>query len=95
MKFHQLKLWDVYFKLLMSGDMDTQIRKNDRNYQPGDVCQFFEWSKERGRPTGNRSPYYRVCHVLYETPGLKHGYVQFTLDGPWGGRPRIRGIPNE
>ena len=68
--------------------MDTQIRNNDRDFKPGDIVQFFEWSEKKGRYTGDRSPYFRVRHVLYRTPGLKAGYVQFTIDGPWGGEYR-------
>lgn len=92
MKFHSLKSWPEYFKLTMSGDKDFEIRKNDRDYKVGDVCQLFEWKE--GRYTGNRSPYYRVRYVLYQTPGLMPGYVLLLLEGPWGGRPP-KGVPNE
>lgn len=84
---HSLKSWPDYFKLMMDGEKDFEIRNNDRNYQINDVCQFFEWDDKRGGFTGNRSPYFRVRYVLSKTPGLLPGYVLLLLDGPWGGNP--------
>jgi hypothetical protein len=100
-KFHKLKSWPEYFKLLMAGDKSFEIRKNDRDYECGDICQLFEWIPpvlsadakgvpvliEPGRFTGSRSPYYRVIYICTKTPGLMPGYVLLLLEGPWGGKP--------
>ena len=93
MKRHALKSWPQYFDLMMSGDKNFELRKNDRDYQVGDVCQFFEWNKEKGL-TGRRSLFYKITYVLHKTPGLLPGYVVLLFDGPWFGKLKEE-LPNE
>ena len=85
MKRHALKCWPQYFGPLTHGDIELTLRKNDRDYQPGDICQFFEWTKEGGL-TGRRSNFYRIKYVLIKTPGLQDGYAALLLDGPYYGK---------
>ena len=84
MILHALKTWPEYFKHIASGDIELTLRKNDRDYRPGDIVQFFEWTAEGGL-TGRRSPFYRIKYVLIKTPGLMEGYVALLLEGPWYG----------
>ena len=84
MKRHALKCWPEYFGPLTHGEIELSLRKNDRDYQPGDICQFFEWTEDGGL-TGRESPFYRIKYVLVKTPGLQDGYVALLLDGPWYG----------
>jgi len=82
MRLHDLKCWPEYFKLIISGDKDFELRKNDRDYQVNDICQLFEWDIETGL-TGCKSDYFRIKYVLHKTPGLKDGYVVLLFDGPY------------
>ena len=82
MKRHSLKCWPEYFKPLTRGEIELSLRKNDRNYQPGDIVQFYEWTKKGGL-SGRRSNFYRIRYVLLKTPGLQEGYAALLLDGPF------------
>lgn len=92
MKRHALKCWPEYFGPLTHGEIELSLRKNDRDYQPGDICQFFEWT-EGGGLTGRESPFYRIKYVLVKTPGLQDGYVALLLDGPWYGKSIPKMLP--
>lgn len=43
MKTHELKLDDKYFGEVKSGKKNFEIRKNDRNFQVGDVLELRRW----------------------------------------------------
>jgi ASC-1-like (ASCH) protein len=40
---HELKTWPQYFQDIKEGKKTFEIRKNDRNYQVGDVLLLKEW----------------------------------------------------
>ena len=85
MNRHALKCWPQYFGPLTHGDIELTLRKNDRDYQPGDIVQFFEWTAEGGL-TGRKSNFYRIKYVLVKTPGLMDGYVALLMEGPFYGK---------
>ena len=43
MKVHKLKLDSNYYDNSAAGIKNFEIRKNDRNYQVGDVLELREW----------------------------------------------------
>lgn len=43
MKTHELKLDDKYFDEVKSGKKNFEIRKNDRNFQVGDILELRRW----------------------------------------------------
>ena len=57
-KVHQLKTWPEYFLKVKSEDKTFEIRKNDRNYEVGDVLDLREFCPISGRYTGDS------CSVL-------------------------------
>lgn len=40
---HDLKTWPKYYEQVVSGLKPFELRKNDRNYQPGDYLILREW----------------------------------------------------
>ena len=46
MTTHYLKCWPVYFGLVLSGAKQFELRKNDRNYQVGDVLILCEYDPD-------------------------------------------------
>lgn len=51
-KTHCLKIWREYYIFVESGHMNFQLRKNDRDFEPGDILILQEWcpdSKEYTR----------------------------------------------
>ena len=42
MKLHELKIKDEYFNAIIEGKKTFELRKNDRDYQVGDLIHFVE-----------------------------------------------------
>lgn len=47
---HEIKCHPKYFSRLASGDKSFEIRKNDRDYQVGDILIIKEFDPEQGWP---------------------------------------------
>ncbi|MDB4378293.1 DUF3850 domain-containing protein [bacterium] len=51
---HELKTWNEYFEETLMGHKTFEIRKNDRNFQKGDVLILKEWDNFRKTFTGRK-----------------------------------------
>jgi hypothetical protein len=45
-KEHDLKIWPQFFEPVSEGRANFQFRKNDRDYQEGDLLRLREWNQE-------------------------------------------------
>ncbi|HAP5355197.1 DUF3850 domain-containing protein [Enterococcus faecalis] len=67
---HELKILPEYFEAVVSGDKCFEIRKNDRNYQKGDILRLNEY--QDGQYTGR----FHVVEITYITDyAQQDGYV--------------------
>lgn len=68
---HRLKLAKMFFDAVDTGKKSFELRKNDRNYQIGDILELHEMSngEETGRVTEKQ-----VIYVLEGFKGLEEGY---------------------
>lgn len=48
MAVHYLKTWPSYFQAIKAGDKPFEVRRNDRDYQPGDTLILQEWDPRKG-----------------------------------------------
>jgi hypothetical protein len=71
---HELKTWPHYFRDILSGHKQFELRKNDRGFQVGDTLWLREWDPEKQQYTG-REIYKRVNYMLHPGLGLEEGYV--------------------
>ena len=73
---HELKTYTKYFQETIEGNKPFEIRKNDRDFQVGDVLILKEWDniKYSGREIG-----VVVRYVLRDFIGLQEGYVALGL----------------
>lgn len=72
---HLLKCWPEFFALVFSGVKKFEVRKNDRNYQEGDVLVLREWDPETTSYSG-KACVKKVEHVMAGGDfGVKVGYV--------------------
>ena len=73
---HELKTYPKYFQETIEGNKQIEIRKNDRDFQVGDVLILKEWDniKYSGREIG-----VVVRYVLRDFIGLQEGYVALGL----------------
>lgn len=79
MKVHELKTWPKYFKAIWNGDKTFEVRKNDRNYEVGDVLIFHEWDPETEEYTGWKIPC-RVTYILNDPMFVKDGFVVMGIE---------------
>ena len=74
---HELKILAEYYKPLVSGEKTNEVRKNDRNFQIGDIITF-NVLLENGLSTKGFITY-KITHVLDFEEGLKEGYVVLSI----------------
>jgi len=51
MTTHKLKSWPAFFKQIATGKRTHELRRNDRNFQVGDILELREWN-----PVGGQHP---------------------------------------
>ena len=74
MKIHELKILPEYFQSVWDCVKTFELRKDDRNYQPGDFLVLKEWDGEKF--TGS-ALCVKVTYVLRNVAqyGLQDGYI--------------------
>jgi hypothetical protein len=72
-EIHKLKILPKYFNLVLEGDKNFEIRKDDRNYKIGDALLLQEY--ENGNYTGCDCTR-EILYILKDAPqfGLAKGY---------------------
>lgn len=75
MKSHKLKTHVEYYKLVVSGEKNWELRLNDRNYEVGDQLILEEYDKDKKEYTGFSTSRI-VTYILKDAPhfGLRGGY---------------------
>lgn len=69
MKIHELKAWPDYFFRVFAGQKKFEVRKNDRDYQIGDILHLREWDPDTNEYTGKEMK----VEVHYVLPGGQFG----------------------
>lgn len=88
---HELKCWPCFFDAVATGYKTFEVRKNDRNFQPGDVLTLREYDSMDHVYSG-RETRKIVTYVLDQTvfpDALMKGYCVMGLAcyPPSGVRP--------
>lgn len=81
MTTHDIKCLPAQFAVLETQEKTFEFRKNDRNYQVGDLLIIREWLLSEQRYTGKRVMRI-VSHMLTEGFGLPDGYAVLSLWTP-------------
>lgn len=61
---HALKTWMPYFQDILDGTKTFEYRKNDRNFQRGDIVILNEWNQTTEEYTGRKYPF-RIKYIIY------------------------------
>lgn len=74
MKKHELKMLPQYFQAVWDGIKTFELRKDDRDYQRGDILVLKEW--DGAKYTGS-ALCVKVTYILQDAEkyGLKDGYI--------------------
>lgn len=80
---HELKILPEYYDAIRRGVKRFEIRKNNRDFQAGDVLWLKEWDGDEEQYTGNEMVV-RVLYVLYGNGdyGLTEGYCIMSIVDP-------------
>lgn len=73
---HEIKILPEFYDQILKGYKQFELRKNDRNYQTGDIVIFREWD---GKQYTGREVVREIGYVLKNCPqyGLMDGYCIF------------------
>jgi hypothetical protein len=83
-KAHHLKTWPEHFQEVKAGRKTFEARKNDRDFQVGDVLILHEYTPENDEFTGDIL-FRQVPHMLAGPSfGIEEGYVVLSML-PWEG----------
>ena len=74
MKTHELKILPQYFQAVWHGTKTFELRKDDRDYQRGDILILREWDGEKYTGSAICA---KVTYILQDAEkyGLMDGYV--------------------
>lgn len=76
---HQLKTWPQYFKRVMDGEKNFEVRLNDRDFQTGDLVSLNEYDPVNKKYTGNQLDV-KITYILNGGSfGIKKGYCAFAF----------------
>lgn len=75
--FHYLKTWPEYFKAVRNGEKNFEIRKNDRNFQVGDMLVLQEYNPGQGYTGAEITR--EVTYMLDKQPFVPSGYVCMSI----------------
>lgn len=77
-RVHQLKIIPQYFQAVWNGEKTFELRKDDRDYQVGDILALREWDGEKYTGSGIAV---RITHILRNCPeyGLADGYCIMSI----------------
>jgi hypothetical protein len=84
MNAHKLKTWPEYFDKVRDGIKRFEVRKNDRDFQVGDILTLEEYNPIECKFTG-RWYLARVDYILQGGFGLKKGYCVMGISPANGG----------
>ena len=83
---HELKSWPQHFAPLMNGEKSFELRKNDRDFQVGDMLRLREYDPVSKTYTG-REEWREITYLIkgygygasQPMHGLQRGYVVLGL----------------
>ncbi|MNS79687.1 hypothetical protein D3C72_1133480 [compost metagenome] len=78
-KVHRLKTWPAYFEAVVDGRKPFELRRDDRDFQVGDVLHLYEFDPEANRHTGRK--HRAAVGYLIRGPqfGIEAGWVALGL----------------
>ncbi len=77
---HYLKCICEFYQATEQGEKMFEVRKNDRNYQVGDMLYLEEITKSSGESTNREQGPFEVVYILHGGNfGIKKGYCVMQL----------------
>ncbi len=82
MKVHELKTWPQQFAAVNAGIKRWELRRNDRDFETGDLLYLREYNNESDEYTGHHvlAEVLSVMHDFDVPEGLPSGFVIMDID---------------
>lgn len=77
-KTHHLKCVQPYFDKVKSGAKTFEFRKNDRDFEQGDIVVLQEYDPSTQTYSGQKITGH-IGYVLKDFPGIEPGYCVFSF----------------
>lgn len=80
---HELKIKSEYLYPILKGDKRFEVRKNDRNFQVGDLIhlrEFYPATSEQEAHYGKSQGTYKITYLLNNEEYCKGDYVIFGFE---------------
>ena len=77
---HYLKTWPKFFEDVWSGVKRFEYRKNDRNFQVGDMLALEEYDPEKGYLERRIKMTVTRLYTSKDVPGLPSDYVLMVIE---------------
>lgn len=78
---HSLKTWPEYFQAIDSGLKTFEIRRDDREYNVGDLLNLREWDADKQEFTNSPPLLRRVTYIMRGFDfGLRPGFVALGIE---------------
>ena len=88
MSVHKIKIKKKYYDAVLSGEKTFEIRKNDRDYQVGDIIHFVPIADDCNMIIPHNPNEYKITYVFHGGEyGLEKGYCVFGI------APTIEAVP--
>lgn len=78
-KIHYVKCESTFFEDVVNNYKLFEVRKNDRDYQPGDDMILKEWDKDLQEYTGVEDRV-TIIYMLENYPGIEPGYCVLGIE---------------
>lgn len=88
MTTHELKTWPEHYAPVKTSDKTAELRKDDRDFQVGDMLHLREWEPMTQQYTG-RECWRVVTHILRGGPWLADGYAMLSMREAQGDGPAV------
>lgn len=76
---HQLKIEEQYLENLISGKKKSEVRRNDRDYQIGDVLDFTAHARNYFDGFRFKRCEFKIMHI-HSGLGMQQGYVVLSVE---------------
>lgn len=76
---HELKIWPDYFRWVEDGHKSFEVRRYDRNYQPGQTLLLREWDPGSKEYTGRQAERKISFMMTGGKFGIKSGFCILQL----------------
>lgn len=76
---HELKTWSEYFDAVLAGKKTFEVRKNDRDFQEGDILLLNKWDNVKNEYAGSQTAF-TITYILKGGQfGIEEGYCVLGL----------------